>query len=112
MTNEQKNEVRKILKHFGYADQLVKDTEEVYEYMQAKISFSEHDSQENLDNLIYEYVDKMITGLQVLYGSAVMVGMTNKEGVQYVDTVIENATNYKLKRTLERIDSRYYEGDK
>ena len=51
-------------------------------------------------------------GLQVLYGSSVMLGMTSKEGVQYVDTVIENATNYKLKRTLERIESRYYEGDK
>ena len=110
MNNDQQSDLRKIIKHFGFTAQLDKQLEENNEFEEAVAVFLENKDEKSLEDVIFEYVDRNLVSLQLIYQMAKIADI--KHLIEYVDTTIENATSYKIKRTLDRIDSRYYEEGK
>lgn len=109
MTNEQKTECRKIFRHFGFNDQFDKMIEEFEEYKNAINIFLSDPTEEHMNDLIFEKADLEIMVNQLLYGT---IAIKSELSPQHIDKINNNAVKYKIKRTLDRIESRYYEGDK
>jgi len=109
MTDDQKKDIRKIFKHFGFTGQFAKMIEEFEEYKEAINIYLSDPTEENLDNLIFEKADLEIMINQLMYGT---INMKNDITTQNIDSINNRARKWKIKRTLERIDERYYEGER
>jgi len=109
MDNEQREQCRKIFKQFGFSDQYAKMIEEFEEYKEAINIYLSDPTEENLNNVIFEKSDLEIMITQLMYGT---INIKSDMKAANIDVINNNATNYKIKRTLERIESRYYKGDK
>lgn len=110
MTNDQRTDARKILKHFGLDAQTDKMHEEDKEFNEALYALEVDPTTENALNVIFEAGDKLLMTFQVMYGAIAESGVELKPCD--IDTALHNSINSKIKRTFDRIDSRYYEGEK
>ncbi len=109
MTNDNKNDIRKIFKHFGFNGQYDKMIEEFEEYKEAIMIYLSDPTEKHLQNIIDEKVDLETMINQLMYGT---IGIKSDMKPANIDVIEENSTNWKITRTLDRIDSRYYEGDR
>lgn len=92
--------IKTILEHFGIANQIEKTIEELDELKeQLEIILAKYNKQlinmEQLNNLVSELADVIITTEQVITHFG-------------IGDSVENAIDYKLNRTLERMESGYY----
>lgn len=109
MNNDQKSDIRKVFKHFGFTNQYEKMIEEFEEYKQAINNYLSDPTEENLNNIIFEASDLSIMVEQMMYGT---INIKSDMKPANIDVIRQNSDNYKIKRTLERIENRYYEGGK
>lgn len=109
MTNEQKTECRKIFKHFGFNNQFDKMIEEFEEYKNAINIYLSDPTEEHMNDLIFEKADLEIMINQLMYGT---INIKSDMKPQNIDAINNNAVKYKIKRTLDRIESRYYKEGK
>jgi hypothetical protein len=109
MDNTQRTKIRNIFKHFGFNNQFDKMIEEFEEYKEAIMIYLSDPTEENLNNVIFEKSDLEIMINQLMYGT---IQIKSDIKSNEIDRLNKKATSWKIKRTLERIKSEYYKGDK
>ncbi len=103
MTKETKDKLLKIIEHYGVMPQLKYFQSEVFELNEAILA-NRHDAEGlindgDIDHIAEEIADVLVMLLQF------------KEYYEITDEQIKNIMNYKIDRTLERIENENSYGD-
>ena len=93
---EQKDKMITIVNNFGIRNQLKKLSEEVFELQEAVINYDVNNDKDNMNNIIEELAD--------------VTNLTNqiKHYYNIEESNLNDVLDYKVNRTLERIQSGYY----
>jgi len=109
MKNDQWLSIKKMAKHFGLEDGKDKLIEERCEFEKARFEFEKEPNKHNLEQIIFEAVDEIVVLLRLIMSYTLMVIKDEKKAITFLSAVFKNALNYKIDRTVDWIDSRYYE---
>jgi len=111
MTNEQWLLIKKIAKNFGAEDGKDRLIKERQEFDNAVIKFEREQTKENLEQVIFEAVDQMVVLYRLVMSYTIMV-IGEKKAIKYLMPMFKNGINFKIDRTSDFIDNRYYEGER
>lgn len=92
----------KIIKHFGIKNQVKKLNEECFELLEAITRY------EVLDDYIGEYVNEKKNIAEEMVDVLILINQI-WEYYNFSDEVISEILHHKLNRTLDRIESGYYD---